>query len=286
MLDEFRTFVAIARWGTFALAAERVGLSPAAVSGHIKRLEDHLRMPLFDRTGRSATVNAAGARLLPRVQAILDSVDNLLEPDADPGAGTLRVGSIGSLQSATLSQALSKFRETYPHHGVHVAPGLSLHLIEQVDSGEMDLALVTHPPFPLPPEFTWYPLHRESYFLLAHADHPGETWEDVIRTQPFIGYHRLSSGGRRVNRFLRRLPFIIKPAMEMPMQAMINAVRSGLGVALVPLSPGADLPGLRILPLDNDDLFREIGIIRSQIDLAEPAVDHLTACLIEASQQA
>src|SRR3954452_14184960 len=103
MIAELRTFVAIARYGTFSQAADRVGLTQAAVSGQIKRLEEHLGFRLFDRTGRSATLNAAGARILPRAQAILGLYDVLGDPDADATSGTLRVGAISSAPSSILA---------------------------------------------------------------------------------------------------------------------------------------------------------------------------------------
>ena len=59
MINELRTFIAVCRHGTFAAAGERIGLTQSAVSSQIKRLEEALGFELFDRTGRSATLNAA-----------------------------------------------------------------------------------------------------------------------------------------------------------------------------------------------------------------------------------
>ena len=66
MITELRTLLAVARIGTFAGAGEAIGLTQSAVSSQIKRLEDHLGYPLFDRTGRSAHPNAAARALLPQ----------------------------------------------------------------------------------------------------------------------------------------------------------------------------------------------------------------------------
>ena len=70
MITELRTLIAIARYGTFRAAGDRVGLTQAAVSGHMHRLEEALGFTLFDRTGRSATLNAAGLRTLARAEAL------------------------------------------------------------------------------------------------------------------------------------------------------------------------------------------------------------------------
>ena len=64
MLRELQTFIAVARHGTFAGAGAHIGLTQSAVSAQMQRLEAHLGVTLFDRTGRSATLNKAGRRTL------------------------------------------------------------------------------------------------------------------------------------------------------------------------------------------------------------------------------
>ncbi|MGE8334634.1 helix-turn-helix domain-containing protein, partial [Pseudomonas laurylsulfatiphila] len=65
MLRELKTFVAVARHGTFAAAGMHIGLTQSAVSAQIRNLEQALGIRLFDRTGRQALLNAAGQRALP-----------------------------------------------------------------------------------------------------------------------------------------------------------------------------------------------------------------------------
>lgn len=65
MLRELKTFIAVTRHGTFAAAGMHIGLTQSAVSAQIRQLEQALGVPLFDRTGRQATLNAAGLRALP-----------------------------------------------------------------------------------------------------------------------------------------------------------------------------------------------------------------------------
>ncbi|HWT19605.1 MAG TPA: LysR family transcriptional regulator, partial [Variovorax sp.] len=70
MINELRTFIAVCRHGTFAAAGERIGLTQSAVSSQVKRLEEALGFALFERTGRSATLNAAGQTTLARAEEI------------------------------------------------------------------------------------------------------------------------------------------------------------------------------------------------------------------------
>lgn len=287
MIAELRTFVAIARCGTFAKAADKVGLTQAAVSAQIKRLEDHLAMTLFDRTGRSAILNEDGARILPRAQALLTQFDALRDPEADSGTGSLRVGAIAATQSSFVARALVSFRQRFADYRVHVMTGLSHNLVDQVDSGEMDMVVLIRPPFGLPPDLTWQTLRREPYVLIAHASCHEEDWQEVLQNQPFLNYNRLSTGGRLVNAFLRGLPFTVHEVMEVPLRSMLTMVQSGMGVAIIPMSEirGKKLPDIRIFPLPDGNLVRESGFIVSRSVESKVAADYMAQCLIRATQE-
>ena len=70
-LDSLRCFEAAATTLSFRAAASRIGLSPAAFSDRIRRLEDQLQVRLFDRTTRRVALTAAGQRLLPQSRRTL-----------------------------------------------------------------------------------------------------------------------------------------------------------------------------------------------------------------------
>lgn len=287
MIAELRTFVAIARCGTFAKAADKVGLTQAAVSAQIKRLEEHLAMALFDRTGRSAILNEDGARILPRAQALLTQFDALRDPEADSGTGSLRLGAIAAVQSSTVARALVTFRQRFADYRVHVMTGLSHSLVDQVDSGEMDVVVLIRPPFGLPPDLTWHTLRREPYVLIAHVSCAEDDWQEVLQSQPFLSYNRLSTGGRLVNAFLRSLPFTVHEVMEVPLRSMLTMVQSGMGVAIVPMSEIREkpLPDIRIFPLQDEKLVRESGFIVSRSVESKAAADYMAQCLIRAAGQ-
>ena len=64
-MTSLRAFEAAARLGGFAAAAQELGVTPGAVTAHIKSLELHLGATLFERTPRGVQLNALGARVLP-----------------------------------------------------------------------------------------------------------------------------------------------------------------------------------------------------------------------------
>ncbi|MES2974140.1 MAG: LysR family transcriptional regulator [Pseudomonadota bacterium] len=264
MLRELQTLLAVAQHGTFAAAGERIGLTQGAVSAQIQRLEEELGFPLFDRTGRSATLNAAGRETLARAQEIVSLCRQLSDPAQHKARGVIRMGAIASAQSSWLSQALAPFRREFPELSVRVVPGVSLNLLGQVDCGEIDMALMLRPPFALPRELRWHHLSTDPYYLVVNETVRGDDWEAILREQPFVRYDRTSFGGRAVERFLRTQRIQVNEAVELDeLGGMVQAVASGLGVALMPVvPPHAPLPhGVRVVDLRNAVFYREVGLV-------------------------
>ncbi|KAA1179487.1 LysR family transcriptional regulator [Rhizobium tropici] len=283
MIPELKTLVAVARFGTFAAAGERIGLTQAAVSGQMKRLEERLGVTLFERTGRSAMLNAAGSRTLERAKTIIAMFDHIADPADDTSGGQLRIGAIASVQSAILARSLVPFRQRFANTRIRIVPGVSLHLLDLIDAGELDLAVLIEPPFGLPKNLAWQPLLREPYVLAVPESLEGDDWRTLLREQPFIRYDRGSFGGRQVDRFLRAHSIDPNEAIEIDDIAGMSAlVACGLGVALLPIVDGSPPPAapVRVVSLAGETFYREIGILQSPD--RNPAKMHLAECLIDA----
>lgn len=205
MIRELRTFLAVVRYGTFANAGYQVGLTQSAVSAQIQRLEEDLGFQLFDRTGRSAVLNAAGRQTVHLAEELLGVYARLAEQgDEAEKTGLLRVGAIASVQASFLVHAIKRFRETLPGWRIRVVPGVSLNLLAQVDAAEMDVAIIIKPPFALPAELMWRTVLTEPFVLLASGALAKQSWRSLLRSQPFIRYDRNSYGGRLIDRFLKK----------------------------------------------------------------------------------
>ena len=282
MIIELRTLIAVARYGTFSAAGERIGLTQAAVSGHMRRLEESLGFALFDRTGRSATLNAVGLRTLARAEALVAGFDALGEPTQDEEwAKPLEIGAIASVHATILTRALVPFRQRFANCRVNLSPGVSLQLMDRDEAGELDLAILIRPAFEPPRELEWTPLACENYVLLVASDVAGDDWLSVIREQPFIRYSRSSFGGRQVERFLRDHSLTLQEWIEVDdIQAMLSMVESGLGVAVVPLTETIlPLPvSVRAIALGPTAIHREIGALYPKVSRSA-AVAGFIECL-------
>lgn len=290
MITELRTFIAVTRHGTFAAAGERLGLTQSAVSSQIKRLEESLGFALFDRTRRAATLNAAGATTLARAEELLALFAKLGDlPDDGSDGGLLRIGAIASVQSSLLPRALVPLRQKYPTLRLSLVPGVSMHLMDQLDAGEIDMAITIRPPFGLLPELSWQTLVHEPFMLLVPAALKGKDWRKLIQAHPFLRYERTSFGGRLVERFLRDMQIGVNESIELDeIQGLVQLVANGLGVALVPMVEGpGPLPAtVRAVPLGQHTFYREIGILQRNAKANRPIVAQLAQSLRDAAQDA
>lgn len=288
MLTELRTFIAVVRYGSFARAGEQIGLTQGAVSGQIQRLEEQIGVALFDRTGRRAVLTSMGREVHARAEDILAAVTQLGElPHTEDTRGTLVIGAITSAQHAWLMDALCLFRREFPGITVRVLPGASLNILGQVDSGEIDMAVMIRPPYVLPPEVHWHALLREPFLVLVPAAYEGGDWQEAITQLPFIRYDRSSFGGRSIDLFLRKRQLMVHDALELDeVGGLIRAVEKGVGAAIVPAT-AACIPfssQVRVLPMGPDTLFREIGIaersVHKQPEVTNRLISLMQACAV------
>jgi DNA-binding transcriptional LysR family regulator len=292
MLSELKTFIAVSQYGTFSGAGARIGLTQSAVSAQMQRLEEELGFALFDRTGRSATLNDAGRETLALAGEMMTLYARLSERGAVAAeSGMLRMGAIASAQVSFLADALARFRDDRPGWRIRVVPGVSLGLLGQVDSGELDLAVIIKPPFALPSELEWRTLVTEPFVLLvpkalARGKGAARSWRELLRTEPFIRYDRTSFGGRLVDRFLRRSRLNVRDVIELDeLQGIVQLVARGIGVALLPNSAGLGKwpAGVVALDLGEATFQREIGLVQRPRHSRQAVAGALADCIAAAA---
>jgi len=286
MLRELRTFQAVVRHGSFASAGSNIGLTQSAVSAQIRRLEEGLGLVLFDRRGRSAVLNASGYEVLAVADEIMAVCAKLGRNAATSLAGLIRVGAISSAQISFLAGACAAFRQANPGCRVKVIPGVSLNLLGQVDSGEVDMAVIIRPRFTLPADLRWTKLLSEPFVLLAPRPHYDRPWHELLATEPFIRYDRSSFDGRLVDQFLRRAKISVRDAVELDeLQGIVQLVRYGAGVALIPNSASFQVPDdVVAIGLGESTFYRELGLVQRSAQGQHAGPDSLALHIVEAAQ--
>ncbi|WP_395700896.1 LysR substrate-binding domain-containing protein [Aquabacterium sp.] len=277
MIRELKTLVAVAREGTFAAAGQAMGLTQAAVSAQMQRLESELGFALFDRSGRAARLNAMGQQTLVRAQELIRLHDDLgsRRSGGRPATALVTVGAIASMQRAILPEALARFHRQCPGCRTRVLPGLSMGLLDLVDQGEIELAVIIRPPFSLHSDLRWTTLAREPFRLLVPRHEAGDDWAALLATLPFVRYDRASFGGRQVDRFLRSGHIRVREVCEADeLDAIVRLVGHGVGVALVPQTAALRRwpAAVRAIDLGHHTFHRDIGLVhRASRQLSEPA---------------
>jgi DNA-binding transcriptional LysR family regulator len=142
-----KTFLAIIDTGGFTSASQRVHRTQSAISMQVKRLEDTIGQPLFERTGRSFRITAEGEVLVPYARRLLklheETVAAMIKPNV---AGAVKIGIIDDYALRFLPNILSRFAAAYPQVQVTVRCEPTSLLVPALENGELDLVLVNGNP--------------------------------------------------------------------------------------------------------------------------------------------
>lgn len=140
--DLLRTFVAIAQTGSMTKGAALIFRSQSAASIQIRRLEDILGHPVFERHGRGVVLSDAGRRLLPVARDVTARLDaTLRELSQDTVAGKLRLGVPDDHGRAKLAQIIAAFTRKHPQVDMEVTCALSTGFPEALKSDRLDMAV-------------------------------------------------------------------------------------------------------------------------------------------------
>lgn len=273
-LRTLRSFVAVARQGSFAAGAAEVSLTQAAVSLQMRNLEAELKRALFDRGGqggRSAQLNAAGQALLPWAERML-ALDAQLHEElrdaaqrADPMQGAYRVGAVVSAV-APLAHAVVALKQAHAGLELKLISARSGELAAQVEAGQLDAAVLVRGPGRTAPGLAWLPLYEEPLVLLAPAEPARLGAARLLAESPFLRFDRSERTGALVEQALRRLGHPkLQEFLELnSIEALAELVRQRVGVALLPRLRSASWeqdPTLRVLPLPGMPLTRSLGLL-------------------------
>ena len=144
-IDVLRSFVAISEYGGFTQAGEVLGRSQAAISLQIKKLENSLDKPLFERSGHRFSLTPAGETLMDYARQILALNDRALrELENRSVEGRVRLGIPSEFATSLLPRIVGRFCSENPNVSLEVNCDLSKNLLADIDKGVYDLVLGLH----------------------------------------------------------------------------------------------------------------------------------------------
>lgn len=142
-LDSLRTLVITQDLGGFGRASERLGRTPSAISLQMKRLQEEVGVPLFRKQGRKTILTEQGEIALRYARRVLELNDEMIDTlRGSHLAGTVRVGFAQDFTSNVLPLVIARFNSLYPLVKIEVKVDRGQALLETIDSGDLDLALI------------------------------------------------------------------------------------------------------------------------------------------------
>jgi LysR family transcriptional regulator, glycine cleavage system transcriptional activator len=137
-LNALRAFEAAARHNSFAKAAEEMHVSAGAISRHVRILEEHLSLALFDRKAQGLGLTEVGRQLLPEITEAFRRIDTAAMR-ARITSNEIRVVAATTFAIRWLIPRLTEFQELYP--GIRVSTGLCMDC-EHFSEGAYDVGIV------------------------------------------------------------------------------------------------------------------------------------------------
>lgn len=144
-LDQLQTFIMICDTGSFTKAADEVHRTQSAVSMQMRRLEERIGKPLFEKDGRSNRLTEDGERLLSYARRMLHlNRETLAAFDDRSLEGQIRIGTPDDYADRFLPEIMARFARSNPRVELTVICEPTPGLVEHIKRGNLDLALVTH----------------------------------------------------------------------------------------------------------------------------------------------
>ena len=279
-------FTTVAQRLNFSRAADELHVAQPAISQQIKVLQRELGVQLFDRVGGKVALTQAGEALLPHANRILAAVETARHVVTELGTltrGTASLGAPPTVSGQLLPALLARFKRTYPGLEVTLREAGTERLLKLIEAGELDLAIVVTDRLPAVVE--QQPFLQEHYVLAVSAHHPLAKARGVrladLAGEPFILFPDSYKLREVTLAACRTAGFEPKVALDGgAMQSALEFVAAGLGVALVPELALRRARGVRGVPIADQNLARNLGVVWRKGHYLSPAARALRDFLV------
>jgi len=243
-MHQLTYFESVSRHLHFTRAAQELNVAQPSVSQQIRKLEHELGAPLFHRMKRHVALTEAGKTFLPHARAVLQRLEEArLEVQELSGLrkGTLAVGAPPSVGTHLLPRALAAFSRKHPGISLSFREAGSRTLVNLLEEGELDLAVVIQPI--RHPALETQPLLEEELLLVVPRAHHLATESgrqrvrlNQLKQEPFVllreGAYDLRD---QTLAACRRAGFEPQVALDGgEMDSMLRFVAAGIGLAILP----------------------------------------------------
>ena len=281
-LHEVRYFLSACETLNFRRAAERCNVTQPALTRAIQKLENEFGGLLFSRDRQPMLLTELGrlirpqmAEILRRSETVKTAARQFLMMDGTP----LRLGVMGTIGPVPFTQFMTDFHASNPGIEVTLHDGPPRRLSELLLDGDIDAAVMAQPQGFLEGLHA-SALYRERFCVAFGVDHPFAAKTAVrladMHQQPYL--RRLNCEFREhLADLLYKRGFTVKVLHQSDREDWIQSmVAGGLGVCFLPEHRGI-VPGLRMRPLVDPEVFRTISLVTVAGRRHTPAVARFMA---------
>lgn len=290
-LVELKYIVAVARERHFGRAAEACFVSQPTLSIAIKKLEEELGVPVFERGGSEIGITPIGEQIINQAQKILEASANLKEiarQGQDPLDGPLRVGVIHTICPYLLPKLVKRQLARMPQMPLILQENFTVRLLELLRLGEIDCAIMA---LPLPDSgLEMRPLYQEEFMLAVprhhrwvghRAIHPNELKHEtmLLLGSGHCFRDQVLEVCPEMSRFSANREGIQKSFEGSSLETIRHMVAAGLGITLLPksavLEQGIDNDMVYTIPLEAPVPSREVVLVWRKSYTRQAAIDAL-----------
>ena len=239
-LRQLMTFLAAADSGSVTSAAKSLHLTQSAASQQLRDLERALGVRLLDRAKGRIIPTRAGEKILAAARRTQSAVDDIVAAATEwrtGEVGRLRIGTGATACIYLLPQILARMKRRMPRLEVTVATGNTGDILDRLEAGALDIALVT---LPVRTSRSVVKTHLRMDPLLALmpkalAPAAGAVNPAQLARLPLILYEAGGNTRRIIDAWFRRAGVDANPIMELgSVEAIKVLVASGLGASILP----------------------------------------------------
>jgi DNA-binding transcriptional LysR family regulator len=258
---QLRAFATVADLQSFSLAAQRMNLTPGAVSLLVRDLETEVGFSLFDRTTRRVALSKAGREYLPAAQQVLRQVQAAVMAANDVknrATGVVRVAAPLIVAHSMLPSAMAAYRRTHPDVLVRPIDCTVENLVRILEEDHADLAI--GPDRPTSDLVERIALYDSPWVLWCSPDHAlarrrRVTWA-MLKSEAVVAAGRDYES--RVAEALQQTP---EEDRFVPTYVVDN-ITTALGIAAVGL-------GVTLSPMYVSNVARDLGLVMKRVEAPE-----------------
>ena len=182
-LQQLRYVVAIDQYRHFGKAAEACGLTQSTLSLMVKKLEEELDTPLFDRESHPVCPTEVGRRVIDQAKVVLYNVEQISQitrSEKERLSGPLKLALISTVAPVLIPGLFKYIGREYPSIGLQTEEMLTETILDRLRKAEVDMGIVAVPI--REPGFLEIPLYHESFLAYVSPDNPAYAKDSITST--------------------------------------------------------------------------------------------------------